>query len=138
MLVTSLVIWALNVWKFVLSMYVYHLVLLSMPALTCAASGTEVINCSWTKPAAEIVNNYLLTWNYLGPCNPDSQSFLQQGSDRELELTNLEEGGNYEISLMAINSLQRGPAAKVSVSTSMASEFNFALSPVGLFETTLQ
>jgi len=94
-----------------------------MPALICAAIGTQVINCSWTKAAAETVNHYLLTWNYVGPCNPDSQSFLLQGSDRQLVLNDLEEGGNYDISLLAVNSLQRGPAAKVSVSTAMASEF---------------
>lgn len=63
-----------------------------------------------------------MTWDYVGPCEPDAQSFLLDGSAREYILMNLEEGGNYEVSLIAVNSIQQGPPVKVSISTEIASK----------------
>ncbi len=88
----------------------------------CDAIDSNSVNCTWTKPDRETVVSYLLTWNYVGPCSPDTQSFLLQGSERRSLLTNLENGGNYEVSVIAVNSREQGPPAKVLISTQSASE----------------
>lgn len=51
------------------------------------------------------MDNYLITWRYTGPCDTDTQSFLLDSGARSRTLEDLEEGGNFEIRLMPMNSI---------------------------------
>lgn len=82
----------------------------------CSATATT-INCTWSQPVSDTVTNYLIAWQYIGPCDADTQSFLLSGQDRNHILRDLEEGGSFIITLYAVNSAGRGPTATVLVAT---------------------
>jgi hypothetical protein len=63
------------------------------------------------------VANYLISWEYTGPCSIDTQSFLLGGEDTSRELVDLEEAGVFIVRLFALNSAGRGPAAESRVQT---------------------
>ena len=82
----------------------------------CSAT-VSTISCTWSQPEADMVLNYLLSWEYTGPCDPDSQSFLLSGQDRSHTLSDLEEGGMYTVNIYAVNSVGRGLISSDQVST---------------------
>lgn len=89
----------------------------SRPEDLQCSSTASTISCSWSQPATDVVTNYLLSWDYTGPCDTDSQSFLLSGLDRNYTLRDLEEGGTFKIILYAINSVGPGPNAEFQVTT---------------------
>ena len=96
-------------------------VILSPPELLCSA-GTTRISCTWTQPITDTVTNYLLSWNYNGPCTVDAQSFLLERSARSYVFQGLQEGGDYDVSLFAVNGVDQGPRAMISVNTDILGE----------------
>lgn len=61
--------------------------------------------------------HYLLSWEYTGPCDSDTQSFLLRGEDRNHTLRDLEEGGMYTVRIYAVSSVGQGPPSSFQVST---------------------
>lgn len=79
----------------------------STPVLTCSPI-VSTISCSWEQRGPNPVTSYLLMWRYVGPCAADSQSFLLDGGSMSSVLRDLEEGGNYSITLTPMNSVGAG------------------------------
>ena len=95
-----------------------------MPSdLRCVATSSMAIDCTWSQPSTEIVDHYLFSWHYTGPCDEDAQSFLLEGSVRNQRLQDLQEGGNYAVSLFGLNDIGQGPTAMTLVSTSSAGTY---------------
>lgn len=84
--------------------------------LQCQPAPTT-LRCSWSQPTSGNVINYLLSWRYRGPCEETSQSFLLSPEARNRLLQGLEEGGDYEVSIFAVNQVGQGPIASIRVST---------------------
>lgn len=86
------------------------------PGLSCSAEATT-IDCTWSQPSTDSVTNYLFSWRYLGPCDADTQSFFLDAGARAHSVMNLEEGGEYVVSLIAMNNVGQSPEADVAVTT---------------------
>ena len=84
----------------------------------CTASATS-ISCTWSQFSTDVFTHYLLRWTYTGPCDSDSQFLLLNSSARNLLLRDLEEGGNYVITLSAQNAVGSGINAVARISTSI-------------------
>ena len=56
---------------------------------------------------SEEVDLYMMLENYRGPCTPTTQSILVEGSDRAINLTGLQEGSEYSVTIFSINSVGR-------------------------------
>ena len=104
---------------------IFNAVLLpSMPQnFQCTASATA-INCNWSQPPTDVLTHYLLKWTYTGPCDSNSQSLLLNSSARNYLIKELEEGGNYVITLYTQNVVgSEGHNAMYHISTTTTGNY---------------
>ena len=86
--------------------FIYSVEIPPEPSLSIVSSSISATSASlvWTQDSTQPVIRFLLSWTYIGPCDPlPSQSAIVSGTDKSFTISGLEEGGTYTFGLTAIN-----------------------------------
>ena len=95
----------------------------SPAAFSSSSPDPTTITLTWTQPAGEVVDNYLITYSFTeNDCGFSGNNIMETvaGSSRTHTLTDVQENSDYVISIIARNTAGDSPPAVTMETTAIA------------------